>query len=67
MNRDYDIFEKLPSGQVLWHEVSTGRERAIERVKQLAAESPSQNEFLAMHLPTKEVIAVASTRSSGDK
>jgi hypothetical protein len=60
MDREYDIFERLPDGKVLWHEVNMGHERSIERLKQLA--DRSKNEFFAMHVPTKAVIAVIDAK-----
>jgi len=40
----------------------SARTRSIERLKQLAAASQSNNEFFAVHLPTKAVIAVIGTK-----
>jgi hypothetical protein len=62
MDREYDIFERLPDGKVLWHEVNRGHERAVERLKQLAAASQSKNEFFAIHVPTKAIIAVINAK-----
>ena len=55
MNRDYDIFEKLPDGSSVWREMVVGRENARLKVQRLA--KLSSNEFFAIHTPTKEIIA----------
>jgi len=33
MNRDYDIFEKLPGGDVVWRAFCPGLENAREKLK----------------------------------
>jgi hypothetical protein len=55
VNRDYDIFEKLPDGSSVWREMVVGRETARLRIQGLA--KLSSNEFFAIHTPTKEIIA----------
>jgi len=55
MDREYDIFEKLPDGKLIWRTVATGHDNAISVVKKLAAGSP--HEFQVIHLSTKAVIA----------
>jgi hypothetical protein len=55
MDREYDIFEKLPDGTLMWRTVATGHDNAISVVKKLATDSP--HEFQVIHLPTKAVIA----------
>lgn len=55
MDRTYDIFEKLPSGEVLWRAVMVGREPSLRKLQELAAQS--SNEIFAVHLPIKEIIA----------
>jgi len=60
MDREYDIFEKLPDGTLMWRIVITGRENALSAVKKLATGSP--NEFQVMHLPTKAVVAVMNQK-----
>ena len=54
MNRDYDIFEKMPEGSFLWRGYVHGLECALARLEELAKLSP--NEHLLMHVPTQEVI-----------
>ena len=53
MNREYDIFERLPDGSVLWRAFVQGLEPARAKLNQLA--SSSKNEFFAIHTPTKEI------------
>ena len=60
MDREYDIFEKLPDGNLMWRMVITGHNNAISALKRLAG--GSQNEFQVMHLPTKAVIAVMNQK-----
>jgi hypothetical protein len=55
MNREYDIFEKLPDGTVLWRDFIQGLEPARAKLDQLA--KTSKNEFFAIHTPTKDVAA----------
>ena len=60
MNRDYDLFEKLPNGSVLWRMVVTGRDQCLQALRRLA--EVSSNEVFAMHTPTKEVIATLNKK-----
>jgi hypothetical protein len=55
VDRDYDIFEKLPDGSSVWREMVVGRENARLKVQSLA--KLSSNEFFAIHTPTKDIIA----------
>jgi hypothetical protein len=55
VDREYDIFEKLPDGSVLWRAFVPGRQNAIARLNELG--SLSTNEHFAMHTPTKEIVA----------
>ena len=55
MNREYDLFESLPDGARIWRAAVVGREAALTKLKELASESA--NEFVAMHLPTEEIVA----------
>jgi hypothetical protein len=54
MNRDYDIFEKLPGGDVVWRAFVPGLENARAKLQNLAKNS--ENEFFAIHTPTKEIV-----------
>jgi hypothetical protein len=62
MERDYDIFEILPDGQLVWRAATAGHENAVRILKQLAAQTT--NEVRMMHLPTKAVIAVMNVDKS---
>jgi hypothetical protein len=55
MDREYDLFEKLPDGSVVWQAAIVGLENAISRLKELAKLSP--NEFFAIHTPSKAIVA----------
>jgi hypothetical protein len=61
MNREYDAFEVLPDGTLIWRATVKGREDAAEKLQQVAKDSP--NEFLLMHVPTKTVIAAIKAKS----
>lgn len=56
MNREYDLFEKLGDGASVWRGVVSGRDKAIAKLKELAA--TTANEVFAMHMLTKAVIAI---------
>jgi hypothetical protein len=53
--RDYDLFEVMPDGSPVWRGTRSGRRNAIRKLTELASET--RNEVLAMHLPTKTLIA----------
>jgi hypothetical protein len=53
MNREYDIFEKLSDGSVIWRDFVQGLETARAKVGQLAKRS--KNGFFAIHTPTKDI------------
>jgi hypothetical protein len=55
MNREYDLFESLPDGARIWRAAVVGREAALTKLKKLG--SKSTNEFVAMYLPTEEIVA----------
>jgi hypothetical protein len=44
-----------------------GHERAIERLKEVAAASKHKNEFFLMHISTKAVVAVINPRNGADE
>jgi len=62
MDRQYDIFERFPSGQLAWRAVKIGHEQSVLQMKELAARST--NEFVLMHVPTNTVIAIANERKA---
>jgi hypothetical protein len=60
LNREYDIFERLPDGTDLWKDYVHGLEQARRRLQELAAKS--KNEHYAIHTPTKEIAARVNVR-----
>ena len=56
MEREYDLFEQFPNGDVLWRMTVIGHENAIQQLRELAA--TTYNEVRAVHLPTQAVVAV---------
>jgi hypothetical protein len=62
MNREYDAFEVLPDGTMMWRATVVGREDAVEKLKRVAKNSP--NEFRLMHIPTQTVIATINNKSA---
>jgi hypothetical protein len=61
MSRVYDAFEVLPGGTLIWKAV-VGHEDAVEKLKEVAKDSP--NEFRLMHIPSKTVIAAINRKSA---
>jgi hypothetical protein len=55
MERDYDLFEVLPDGGVIWKETVPGHENAIRRLKELSKQT--SNEVRVMHVLSKTLIA----------
>jgi hypothetical protein len=60
LNREYDIFERLPDGTILWKDFVVGLEQTRNKLQELAA--LSKNEYYAIHTPTKEIVARANVR-----
>jgi hypothetical protein len=58
LNREYDIFERLPDGKDLWKDYVVGLEETRRKLQELAAKS--KNEHYAIHTPTKEIVARAN-------
>jgi hypothetical protein len=56
MEREYDLFERLPNGDLLCRMSVTGHENAIQQLRELAA--TTSNEVRVIHWPTLAVIAV---------
>jgi hypothetical protein len=55
MERDYDLFEVLPDGGVIWKETVHGHENAIRKLLELSKRTP--NEVRVMHILTNTLIA----------
>lgn len=51
MSREYDAFEVLSDGTLIWKATIVGHEDAIKKLKEVAKNNT--NEFRLMHLPTK--------------
>jgi hypothetical protein len=63
MEREYDLFEHLPNGDLLWRMRVSGHENAIQQSRKLAA--TTSNEIRVVHWPTLAVIAVMNRASEG--
>jgi hypothetical protein len=55
MDRDYDLFEVLPDGALIWRETVPGHENAIKRLVELSKQT--SNEVRVMHVLSKTLIA----------
>ncbi len=64
MNREYDLFEKMPDGSHRWREFVQGLENARAMLAYWSELSP--NEFYAIHTPTKEIVARVNTQNISD-
>ena len=58
MERNYDIFEKESDGSLMWREAISGHEAALQKLKDMAAQSAS--EFQLRHLASNTLIATIS-------
>jgi hypothetical protein len=61
MHREYDAFEVLPDGTLIWKETIKGHEDAIRKLQEVA--NGNRNEFRLMHVPTKTVIATINAKT----
>ena len=55
MDREYDIFEVHPNGDILWKTCVAGLENARVKLAELGRQSA--NPFFAAHTPTREIVA----------
>ena len=55
MNREYDLFEILSDGAVLWRQTAAGRENALRKLGELSKRT--SNEVRVMHVLSNTVIA----------
>lgn len=62
MDRQYDLFQVLPDGTLLWREAVVGHRAAIEKLEHLALLESC--EFQLLHLPEKTVIATTNARKT---
>lgn len=65
MDRQYDLFEKLPDGSLDFRSTIAGLESAIAALKDLSAHT--DNECALIHLPTRTVIAVMHGSESSSR
>lgn len=61
VNCEYDAFEVLPDGTLIWKATVVGHEDAIKKLQQLAKHN--RNEFRLMHVPSKTVIATINAKA----
>jgi hypothetical protein len=55
MNREYDLFEVLSDGAVLWRQMAAGRKNALRKLGELSKRT--SNEVRVMHVLSNTVIA----------
>jgi hypothetical protein len=60
MKHEFDLFEKFPDGSSLWRDSVPGLETTCLRLQELAQRS--ENQFYALNLTTREVLAFNSER-----
>ena len=66
MDRDYDLFQVLADGSLVWRETVAGREAAIKKLEQLA--QLESCEFQLLQLPEKTIIATMNApKAAGPK
>jgi hypothetical protein len=58
MKNEYDLFEKFPDGSSLWRDSIVGFQTTCLRLQELAQRS--ENQFYAINLTTREVLAFDS-------
>ena len=62
MDRDYDLFQVLADGTLLWRGTVAGYGAAMDKLEQLALSEPC--EFQLLLLPDKTVIATMNARKT---
>ena len=62
MKNAYDLFEKFPDGSSLWRDSISGLETTRLRLHELAQRS--ENQFYAINLTTRDVLAFNSKRDA---
>ena len=55
MERDYDLFEVLSDGGLIWREMVPGREKAVRKLAELSRRTA--NEVRVMHVLTNTLTA----------
>jgi hypothetical protein len=59
VDRNYDLFEVLEDGSLIWSDTGSGHMDAIHKLQDLAAQTA--NEVRVLHLPTRVIIAAMNT------
>jgi len=54
MDREYDLFERMPDGSLNWRGFARGRQKMRARLGKPAIQTT--NECFAVHTPTHEVV-----------
>ena len=65
MEREYELFEQLPDGSPMWRGHVSGLHEARRKLEELS--KVTTNEYFAMHLPTKEIVARVNVRTARGK
>jgi hypothetical protein len=55
MEREYDVFGRLPNGSPMWRGHASGLHDVRQQLQPIARET--KNECFAMYIPTKEIVA----------
>jgi hypothetical protein len=63
MEREYEIFERLPDNSLMWHDHATGLPKARNKLREIA--QSSGNECFAIHLESGEIVARCNVGASG--
>ena len=61
VGRQYDIFQVLTDGTMMWRETVAGHQAALDRLRRLALSESC--EFRLLYLPDKTVIATTNSQS----
>ena len=61
MERTYDIFERMSDGYLMWRAVIPGRDAAMRKMEEMAAQSA--NEFQLKHLASDTLIATVNPKN----
>lgn len=65
MEREYELFELLADGSPMWRAHASGLREVRVKLQEIAKTTP--NECVAMHLPTKEIVARLNISASRGK
>jgi len=65
MEREYEVFERLPNGEVTWRGTGHGLEDARRKIEQFAKNTT--NKVFAIHLFSQQVVARVNERQKTSK